>query len=73
MRAVRPLGLLLWAFGYLCAVMASRGAAIYHLDLLEDVQAPNTSFEPNLYFNFKAWASESFGICYILILLVKLK
>ena len=42
--------------------MASRGAAIYRLDLLEDVQAINTPFEPNPYFNFKTWASESFGI-----------
>ena len=62
MRAVRPLGLLYGRFDYLCAVMASRGAAIYRLDLLEDVQATNTPFEPNPHFNFKAWASESFGI-----------
>jgi predicted DNA-binding transcriptional regulator YafY len=32
------------------------------LDLLEDVQATNTPFEPNPNFNFKSWASESFGI-----------
>ena len=73
MRAVRPLGLLYGRFGYLCAATASRGAAIYRLDLLEDVQATNTPFELNPYFNFKAWASESFGICYILILLVRLR
>ena len=61
-RAVRPLGLLYGRFGYLCAATASRGAAIYRLDLLEDVQATNTPFEPNPHFNFKSWASESFGI-----------
>ncbi|MDA9967512.1 WYL domain-containing protein [bacterium] len=61
-RTVKPLGLLYGRFGYLCAATASRGAAIYRLDLLEDVQATNTPFEPNPHFNFKAWASESFGI-----------
>ena len=61
-RAVRPLGLLYGRFGYLCAGTASRGAAIYRLDLLEDVQATNTPFEPNPNFNFKSWTSESFGI-----------
>ena len=61
-RTVQPLGLLYGRFGYLCAATASRGAAIYRLDLLEDVQATNTPFEPNPHFNFKSWASESFGI-----------
>jgi predicted DNA-binding transcriptional regulator YafY len=61
-RSVKPLGLLFGRFGYLCAAAGTRDAAIYRLDLLEDVEATDISFEPKIGWDFKQWASESFGV-----------
>ena len=61
-RSVKPLGLLFGRFGYLCAATGTRDAAIYRLDLLEDVEATDISFEPKIGWDFKQWASESFGV-----------
>ena len=61
-RSVKPLGLLFGRFGYLCAATGTRDAAIYRLDLLEDVEATDIFFEPKIGWDFKKWASESFGV-----------
>ena len=61
-RSVKPLGLLFGRFGYLCAATGTRDTAIYRLDLLEDVEATDISFEPKIGWDFKQWASESFGV-----------
>jgi predicted DNA-binding transcriptional regulator YafY len=61
-RAVRPLGLLFGRFGYLVGSMRGGAPLTFRLDLIEKIEATGTYFEPNPDWDFKRWASESYGI-----------
>ena len=62
LRQVRPLGLLFGRFVYLVASTGNRAPISYRLDLLENVELAGEYFEPKKGWNFKEWASESFGV-----------
>ena len=62
LRQVRPLGLLFGRFAYLVASTGNRAPISYRLDLLENVELAGEYFEPKKSWNFKEWASESFGV-----------
>ena len=62
LRQVRPLGLLFGRFVYLVASTGNRAPISYRADLLENVEITNTVFYPKEDWNFKEWASESFGV-----------
>ena len=62
LRQVRPLGLLFGRFAYLVASTGNRAPISYRLDLLENVELAGEYFEPKKDWNFKEWASESFGV-----------
>ena len=62
LRQVRPLGLLFGRFPYLVASTGNRAPISYRLDLLENVELAGEYFEPKKGWNFKEWASESFGV-----------
>ena len=62
LRQVRPLGLLSERFAYLVASTGNRAPISYRLDLLENVELAGEYFEPKKDWNFKEWASESFGV-----------
>ena len=61
-RQVRPLGLLFGRFAYLVASTGNRAPISYRADLLENVEITDTVFYPKKGWNFKEWASESFGV-----------
>jgi predicted DNA-binding transcriptional regulator YafY len=62
LRQVRPLGLLFGRFAYLVASAGNRAPISYRLDLLENVELAGEYFVPKKGWNFKEWASESFGV-----------
>ena len=62
LRQVRPLGLLFGRFVYLVASTGNRAPISYRADLLENVEITDTHFFPKKDWNFKEWASESFGV-----------
>ena len=62
LRQVRPLGLLFGRFVYLVASTGNRAPISYRADLLENVEITDTVFYPKEGWNFKEWASESFGV-----------
>ena len=61
-RIVKPLGMLFGRFTYLVASTGNRNPATYRLDLIEKAELVGSYFEAKKGFNFKEWASESFGI-----------
>ena len=62
LRQVRPLGLLFGRFPYLVASTGNRAPISYRLDLLENVELAGQYSEPKKDWDFKKWASESFGV-----------
>ena len=62
LRQVRPLGLLSERFAYLVASTGNGAPICYRLDLLENVELAGEYFEPKKGWNFKEWASVSFGV-----------
>ena len=62
LRQARPLGLLFGRFVYLVASTGNRAPISYHADLLENVEITDTHFVTKKGWNFKEWASESFGV-----------
>lgn len=61
-RTVRPLGLLFSRFGYLVASIKGAAPLTFRLDLVQKAELAGTYFEPRPNWDFKEWASESFGI-----------
>jgi predicted DNA-binding transcriptional regulator YafY len=61
-RTVRPLGLLFSRFGYLVASIKGGAPLTFRLDLVQKAEPAGTYFEPRPNWDFKEWASESFGI-----------
>ncbi len=61
-RTVRPLGALFGRFNYLVASAGNRAPISYRMDLIEKVELAGSYFEPRKNWNFKEWASESFGV-----------
>ena len=61
-RIVKPLGMLFGRFSYLVASTGNRNPATYRLDLIEKVEGTGKTFVEKENWNFKKWASESFGI-----------
>lgn len=61
-RTVRPLGMLFSRFGYLVASSGDRTPVTYRLDLIQKAELAGIYFEARHDFDFKEWASESFGV-----------
>ena len=61
-RIVRPLGMLFGRFSYLVASSGNRDPITYRLDLIEKAHLTDKLFTKDKDFNFKEWASESFGV-----------
>jgi predicted DNA-binding transcriptional regulator YafY len=62
LRQVRPLGLMFGRFACLVVSADNRAPISYRADLLENVEITDTVFYPKEGWNFKEWASESFGV-----------
>ena len=60
-RQVRPLGILFGRFAYLVASTGNRAPISYRLDLLENLELTDVFFVLKEDWNFKEWASQSFG------------
>jgi predicted DNA-binding transcriptional regulator YafY len=61
-RTFRPLGLLFSRFGHLVAFIKGGAPLTFRLDLVQKAELAGTYFEPRQNWDFKSWASESFGI-----------
>ena len=61
-RQVRPFGLLYGRFGYLVASIKRGAPLLFRLDLIRKAESTTDMFEPKPNWDFKKWASESFGI-----------
>ena len=61
-RTVRPLGMLFGRFSYLVGSTGNRAPISYRMDLIEKAELAGSYFEPRKNWNFKEWASESFGV-----------
>ena len=61
-RTVRPLGMLFSRFGYLVASSGERTPITYRLDLIEKAKLTGNYLTTQPNWNFKEWASESFGV-----------